>query len=49
MRPRTHFAHTVDRLDGAGKIVEQLAGVEESTISAGVFFGSPMPVQKLNS
>jgi hypothetical protein len=30
MKDRTHFAHTVDRLDGAGKeIVEQLAGVED--------------------
>ena len=29
MRRRTHFAHTIDRLDGAGEIIEQLAGVED--------------------
>ncbi len=29
MKTRTHFAHTIDRLDEAGEIAEQLAGVED--------------------
>jgi len=29
MKPRTHFKHTIDRLDSAGEIIEQLAGVDD--------------------
>jgi hypothetical protein len=29
MKTRTHFAHTIDRLDADDEIVEQLAGVED--------------------
>jgi hypothetical protein len=28
MKPRTHFKHTIDRLDAAGEIVETIAGVD---------------------
>jgi len=29
MKPRTHFKHTIDRLDSAGEIIEQLTGVDD--------------------
>src|SRR5262249_40727988 len=29
MKPRAHFKHTIDKLDGAGEIIEQLAGVHD--------------------
>ena len=29
MKPRAHFKHTIDKLDGAGEIIEQLAGVDD--------------------
>ena len=29
MKPRTHFKHTIDRLDRAGEIIEHLAGVDD--------------------
>ena len=29
MQLRTHFKHTIDRLDRAGEIIEQLAGVDD--------------------
>jgi hypothetical protein len=28
VKTRTHFAHRIDRLDDAGELVEQLAGIE---------------------
>ena len=36
MKTRTHFAHTVDRLDRNGEIVEQLAGVEDYLLAEAV-------------
>jgi hypothetical protein len=33
MKPRTHFRHTIDRLDAAGEIVETIAGVDDFEIA----------------
>jgi hypothetical protein len=34
MKVRTHFPFTIDRLDKAAEIVEQLAGVEDYELAA---------------
>jgi len=29
MKPKTHFAHTVDRLGDTGEIIETIAGIDD--------------------
>jgi hypothetical protein len=40
MKVRTHFPFTIDRLDKAGEIVEQLAGVEDYELAAATWLAA---------
>jgi hypothetical protein len=37
MKTRTHFAHRIDMLDGAGEIQDHLAGVEDYILAEAVW------------
>ena len=40
MKGRTHFPFTIDRLDKAGEIVEQLVGVEDYELAAATWLAA---------
>jgi hypothetical protein len=37
VKTRTHFAHRIDRLDDAGELVEQLAGIESFELAEAAY------------